>query len=153
MITLLSIVQLSAVERSLADSAQRYSVLESDLQESQSEVEDLHSQLVTANESLVDLHNGRGLLEEVSKERLDEITSLTRQLEEERVKGGLVKELGEQIASLEDQLHDLQNKVQTRILMTVVYPIINVLNTTAVNASICIKHFGKWPIVFVPPAM
>ena len=64
-----------------------------------------------ANDKVYDTEHSKSVVESVSSERLNEITHLHKQLEEERVRDGLVNELKEQVASLENQLASLQDKV------------------------------------------
>ena len=99
------------MESALQDTEEKCSALEEDLRSSHTHSDLLESQLAKANENLEDMERTKVILEGVGSERLSEITQLHRQLEEERVNEGLVRELGEQIASLEKQLTNLQSKV------------------------------------------
>ncbi len=105
--------QLSALESTLQDTETRCAALETDLASSHAHEDLLTSQLEAATETLEDNKLSKTLLEKVGSERLSEITVLQRQLEEERVKEGMVRELGEQITCLESQLTGLQGKVSS----------------------------------------
>lgn len=99
------------MEGALQLTERKCAALESDLATSHTQCSSLESQLTASNEAIEDLHRSRAALEGVGVERLSEITQLTRQLEEERVREGMVRELGEQIDALEEQLSKLQENV------------------------------------------
>ncbi len=103
---------MSALDSALRDAETSCATLETDLISSHANEDLLTSQLEAATETLEDNERSKTLLEEVGVERLGDITVLQRQLEEERVKEGMVRELGEQISCLERQLTGLQGKVR-----------------------------------------
>ena len=85
--------------------------MEEDLQSSRDHCNLLESQLAMANDKVGDVEHSKSLVERISSERLTEITHLHKQMEEERVRDGLVSELKDQVSSLENQLAALQDKV------------------------------------------
>ncbi len=99
------------MESALQVAESRCGTLEGELASSHAHTHTLTAQLASLTESLEDIKQAKRLLEGVDEDRLGDITALQRQLDEERLREGLVGELGEQIASLESQLTGLQNKV------------------------------------------
>lgn len=71
----------------------------------------MEAELAADEEKQLSLEQSKAILESVGAERLSEITELQSQLEEMRVRDGLVRELKEQLASLEEQLRRLEEEV------------------------------------------
>ena len=67
--------------------------------------------MAAAEEKQLSLEQSKTILESVGAERLSDITELQSQLEEMRVRDSLVRELKEQLACLEEQLHRLEEEV------------------------------------------
>ena len=103
--------QLAKVQESLAVSEDRVNSLQSALSTSREKVAGLEEQLASAEEKQLSMEQSKELLERVGAERLAAITALQSEVEGGRAREGLVGELKEQLSSLEQLLHSLQEEV------------------------------------------
>ena len=71
----------------------------------------LEEQLATVNERALQQERSRVILEMASSERLEEIRTLTRELEEMKMRTELVGELREKVEQLEEELQGKQEEV------------------------------------------
>ena len=103
--------QLSVLEKALQESSGKAEKTEAELASAHEHCNALETQLANTQDQLLDLERSKGVVDSVSTERLSQITLLQQQLEEGRVRDGLIGELRQQINTLEGRLSRLQTEV------------------------------------------